>query len=162
MPKETSKYRPEYDKQAEKCCQFGGNDEDLARLFNVDVRTIYNWKQEHESFFHAVKKGKWIFDTGRVESTLLKKILGYEYKEVKVALDANGKAIPDQTIVTQKQAHPDTGAIIWWLKNRDPKNWRDKQEQVIKDERSKLDLSKLTDEELEILQQLHAKCESKE
>ena len=55
-----------------------------------------------------------------VENALLKAALGYEYDEVKETV--NG------TETTTKYAQPNTTALIFWLKNRKPKEWRDKQE----------------------------------
>lgn len=157
MPKDTL-YKPEYDARAKKCCQFGGIDTDLAELFGVTKTTINNWKNEFPSFKEALQAGKDEFDSGKVENALLRRALGFEYKEVKTALDENGKAIPDQTVITQKQALPDTGACAFWLKNRNPARWRDKQEQVIHDERSDLDLSKLSNDELKHFKELIDKC----
>lgn len=158
MPKETSKYKPEYDKQAEVACKLGATDANLAELFGVSITTIQNWKLNHKTFFDTVKNAKDFYDTEGVENALLKRAKGFEYKEVKTVLDANGKAIPDQTQVTQKQALPDTGACAFWLKNRNPARWRDKQEQVITDDRSDIDLSKLSDDELKQFKELIEKC----
>lgn len=130
MPESKSKYKLEYDKQSEVACRLGATDKELAEMFQVDVRTIQNWKNEHEAFFHSIKKGKDFFDTEIVENALLKRARGFEYKEVKTVLDTNGKAIPDQTQITQRQALPDTGACAFWLKNRNPARWRDKPEQT--------------------------------
>ena len=56
---------------------------------------------------------------------MLKRALGYEYEEIKmIATESGGKRVEK----TRKQVLPDVGAQIFWLKNRKPKEWRDKQE----------------------------------
>jgi len=54
----------------------------------------------------------------QVEQALFRRAIGYRYKEVKKKL---GKPVE----VTIKEFAPDTGAAIFWLKNRDPDRWRD-------------------------------------
>jgi len=55
----------------------------------------------------------------------LKRALGYEYEETKVMVDADGKKRVERI---KKQVQPDVTAQIFWLKNRRPDRWRDKQE----------------------------------
>lgn len=71
-----------------------------------------------------LKKGKEVIDR-QVENALLKRALGYEYKEIKEKEEAG--VITERT-TTIKQVIPDTTAQIFWLKNRKPDKWRDKQE----------------------------------
>jgi hypothetical protein len=102
-----TKFKKQYIKQAyEVCARLGATNADLAALFEVSNRTIFEWQQRHPEFLHALKKGKKLFDDGNVRNALLKRALGYDYE---------GKHYP-----------PDVTACIFWLKNRDPKNWRDK------------------------------------
>lgn len=162
MPKETTKYKPEYDRQAYKAGCAGFTDKDLADMFGVNVSTITRWKQNHETFCTSFKKGKDDFDSDKVENALLRKALGFEYKETQTNLGADGEPILEQTRITHKIALPDTGAIAFWLKNRKSKRWKDKIEQIITDERSTLDFSKLTNDELDKFKELFAKCEVKE
>ena len=55
---------------------------------------------------------------------LLKRALGYEYTEKKIEIEANGGKKITQTV---KHMAPDTTAQIFWLKNRRPDKWRDRQ-----------------------------------
>ena len=57
----------------------------------------------------------------QVENALLKRALGYEYDEITTEY---GKEIKRVT----KQVVPDVTAQIFWLKNRKPDQWRDKQQ----------------------------------
>ena len=44
-----------------------------------------------------------------------------------VELDQQGNQKPARIETTEKEVLPDTTAQIFWLKNRDPENWRDRQ-----------------------------------
>lgn len=120
-----TKYKESYNARAEKCCKFGGTDEDLAALFGVAVSTISLWKNEHEQFSEALKKGKYFFDTDRVENSFLQRALGQFYDEEVRFYDADGNLTGKK--VTRKYIPPDTGAGIFWMKNRRPRRWRDSQ-----------------------------------
>lgn len=123
-----SKYKAEYAKQAEKLCQLGATDQELADFFEVEVRTIYRWKGVHSAFCHALRAGKELADE-RVERALFQKAVGYEQDEVKIFMPA-GAAAPVHAQFRAKIA-PDTTAAIFWLKNRRPDLWRDKTQQEI-------------------------------
>ena len=136
-----TKYKEEYIEQVYKLALLGATDEELADFFEVDERTINRWKIDYPDFCQSIKNGKLIAD-GEVASSLYKRANGYEYKEAKSAPDGGGKLIVKE--VTIKHIPPDTGAAFIWLKNRQPKKWRDKQEINI-DGRVESALSPLSD-----------------
>jgi transposase-like protein len=74
--------------------------EQLAVALGVHRDTLYEWMELYPEFSDAVKKGRDEFDTVEVEKSLF-------YKAT----------------VTK-----DTVAQIFWLKNRNPRRWRDKQD----------------------------------
>lgn len=118
-----SKYKPEFVGQAEKLCRLGATDIEVADFLNVDVRTLYRWKGEHEGFCQALRSGKEVSDE-RVERSLFARATGYEHDEVDIR-------VVDHAIVQtpiRKYYPPDTTAAIFWLKNRKPADWRDKQD----------------------------------
>ncbi len=122
-----SKYKPEFVKQAEKLCALGATDIELADFFEVNVATLYRWKNEHQEFCEALKVSKEIADD-RVERSLFSRANGYEHDEVDIR-------VVDHVIVQtpiRKYYPPDTTACIFWLKNRRPDLWRDKIEQETK------------------------------
>lgn len=120
-----SAYQATFAKQAEKLCQLGATDPDLAEFFGVSLRTISNWKAEHEEFLQALKGGKEQADD-RVERSLYQKAVGFEQDAVKIFMPA-GASEPVYAPYREKIA-PDTTAAIFWLKNRRPEQWRDKRE----------------------------------
>lgn len=119
-----TKYKPEFDEQARKLCLLGATDQEIADFFDVDVRSIYRWKAEHDGFCQSLSAGKEVADE-RVRRSLYQRAVGYEQEEVKIFMPANAAA-PVYAPYRAKIA-PDTTAAIFWLKNRDPENWRDKQ-----------------------------------
>ena len=118
-----TKYKDEYCSQAEKLCRKGFIDTEIADFFGVNIDTIYEWKKRHKEFSDALKSGKRHCDA-KVEDALYNRALGYEYEEHKEEVSEQGKRIT----ITKKQQAPDTTAQIFWLKNRQPERWRDKQE----------------------------------
>lgn len=117
-------YKDEYAAQAEKLCLLGATDQEVADFFEVSVRTVYRWKVDHDAFCQALKAGKEKADE-RVMRSLYQRAIGYEQDEVKIFMPA-GAENPVYAPFRAKVA-PDTTAAIFWLKNRRPEEWRDKQ-----------------------------------
>lgn len=97
----------------------GLTDEQIAKNLGISIKTFYEYKKKYLQFLQALKKGKEIVDY-EVENALLKRALGYEYDEVTYEHGEETKRVT-------KQVAPDTTAQIFWLKNRKPDKWRDKQ-----------------------------------
>lgn len=102
----------------------GLTNEQIAYNIGIRDKTLYEWKNKYSEISEALKKGKEVIDR-HVENALLKRALGYEFDEVTSEL-IQGKLI--ETKVVRKQVAPDVTAQIFWLKNRKPREWRDKQE----------------------------------
>ncbi len=122
-------FKPEFPKIAYKLTLLGAIDKDLADAFDVSTQTINSWKHEFPEFLESIKNGKENADAFVAES-LFKRATGYSHEDVDiraVALGNNqGSEIVKTTII--KHYPPDTVAAIFWLKNRRPKNWREKLE----------------------------------
>jgi hypothetical protein len=93
-----SKYKPEYDEQAAKLCLLGATNDDLAKFFNVAVSTVNKWIAEIPKFSDAIKANREDADHDVAQSLY------------QAALNGN------------------TTAQIFWLKNRQARRWREKQE----------------------------------
>ena len=111
----------------------------------ISRETLNQWKKKYSDISDTLKRGKEVVDR-QVENALLKRALGYSYKETtsELVVDKNtGKSHMEVTKVVEKEVVPDTTAQIFWLKNRKPEEWRDKQDvQVsgaLETEKSKLD-----------------------
>ncbi|HEY7866596.1 MAG TPA: hypothetical protein VIC51_11400 [Psychromonas sp.] len=122
-----TKYKDEYGELAYKFCLLGATDERLADFFDVCVTTINTWKKEHPQFLASIKRGKAIADA-EVASSLYQRALGYSHAETKI-VSYEGKITDEKDVV--KHYAPDPTAAIFWLKNRQPAQWRDKTEQVV-------------------------------
>lgn len=105
----------------------GLNDEQIATKMGISVATLYNYKRDHLEILEALKRGKEVVDI-EVENALLKRAKGYKYTEVTKELVKNedGELELQVTKKVTKEVQPDTTAQIFWLKNRKPKEWRDK------------------------------------
>jgi hypothetical protein len=118
-----TKYKPEFAKQAYKLCLLGATDKRIADFFDVTESTLNLWKQEFPEFSESLKAGKEEADSV-VAQSLFHRATGYSHPDVDIKL-FKGKII--KTKLT-KHYPPDSTAAIFWLKNRQPKQWRDKQE----------------------------------
>lgn len=103
----------------------GLNNVDIANNLGINVDTLYEYKKRYPEFSDALKKGQEITDF-KVESALYTRAVGYSYREIKERNDNEGNLI--ETIITTKTVIPDVTAQIFWLKNRKPSAWRDKQD----------------------------------
>lgn len=119
----------------------GLTDKQIAKNLGIGYTTLKEYKKNYPAFSAALKRGKEVVDF-EVENALLKRALGYEYEEVTkeriLKKDEKGSPLVNvhglpihEMVVTKKvtkQVAPDTTAQIFWLKNRKPQEWRDKQE----------------------------------
>ena len=117
-----TRYMKSFPEKAYKLCRLGAIDTDLADFFNVSVVTLNNWKKAHPEFITSIKKAKEDRNNAVVRS-LLERATGYSHTEGKIFCD-KGQIVRAETT---KHYPPDPTSMIFWLKNRDPKNWRDKQ-----------------------------------
>lgn len=84
----------------------GLTDEDIAKNIGISRTTLYEWKNKYPDIANTLKKSKEVVDR-IIENALFK-----------------------------KASEGDTTSMIFWLKNRKPSMWRDKQEI---DQNSKVD-----------------------
>lgn len=98
---------------------------DIAKKMGVSNKTLIEWRKKYPEIEKAIKDGKEIVDY-RVESALLKVALGYTATDVKTIIsppDKNG----NRTIrveKTEKEVPPNPTAIMCWLNNRKPEQWK--------------------------------------
>ena len=102
-------------------------DEQIAANIGVTTTTFYDWKKKYADFSDALKKGKEASDY-EVENSLFKSATGYEYEERKEVQEVVDGVMRKRVEVTRKQVPPNATSAIFWLKNRKPDKWRNKQE----------------------------------
>ena len=119
-----TKYKAEYCQLARNYSLMGATDVEMAKFFNITRQTLDGWKIKHPEFFASIKEGKEQADC-EIASKLYHKAMGYSHPDTKFATH-EGK-ITDREEYTKHHA-PDTTALIFWLKNRQPDKWREKKE----------------------------------
>lgn len=118
-------YRQDFVDQARKLCELGATDFEVAKFFEVTTTTLYRWRHDHPEFCEALKAGKHALDE-RVVRSLAHRALGYTFESEKIFAH-QGRILRAKTV---EHVPPDTTAMIFWLKNRRPAEFRDRQEQV--------------------------------
>jgi hypothetical protein len=121
-----TKYNPEFHpKLAYNLALRGLTDVQMAEELDIVESTFHLWKKEHPEFSESLKRGKEEPDQ-KVEDSLFQRATGYSHDAVKILMPA-GAPEPIYAPYVEHYA-PDTTAAIFWLKNRRPDRWRDKQE----------------------------------
>jgi hypothetical protein len=113
----TAKQRSKLFKLAEE----GLSVEQLALACDVAVKTVYNWQKDPEVQKH-LQESKRVADH-RVVVSLFRRACGYSHPDEKVFIH-NGKPVIVHTV---KYYPPDTEAAKFWLTNRLPEEWSNKQ-----------------------------------
>jgi transposase-like protein len=103
-------------------CRNGYTNKEIALKIGIAEGTIYEWIKKYPELAEVLKRTKEIVDLD-VEKALLSRALGYTVTETETTTTQNN--IKVKTIT--KHIAPDVTACIFWLKNRQPDNWRDKQ-----------------------------------
>lgn len=119
-----SAYEARFDRMAYRHTLLGATDKDLAKLFEVTEKTLNTWKQRHPTFLQSLKAGKDEADAN-VTVSLYRRARGYSHPAVKIFCSKDGKVTEVPYI---ERYPPDSTALIFWLKNRRPEQWRDKTE----------------------------------
>lgn len=101
----------------------GKIDTEIADAMGIAESTFHKWKKDHPELKKAIKKGK-VDPDDQVEKSLFERANGYSHAEDEI-FQYKGVAVIVPTI---KHYPPDVAACIFWLKNRRPKIWREKQE----------------------------------
>ncbi|MBE6758841.1 MAG: helix-turn-helix domain-containing protein [Ruminococcaceae bacterium] len=102
----------------------GLTDEEIATKCGICRDTLYEWKKRFPDISDALKKGKDAADI-EVENALFKRATGYTVVETRVEYEFG---VEIKRVEITKEVPGDVGAQCFWLKNRRPDKWRDKQQ----------------------------------
>ena len=93
--------------------------------------TIHKKKREHPELAESIRRGQ-SKGIETVSNSLFKNANGFNYKEVheEAKADEKGKITKHKKVI-KKRSLPNTAAQIFYLKNRDPEHWQDKQDHTI-------------------------------
>lgn len=129
-------YKPElHDVLARTLAELGLIESQIAMKLGIAHVTLIDWKKRFPDFAKALSEGKQT-PIDQVVSALHKRACGMvvEEKILEPILKDNGKGKKirtgkmEVTRKIKKEIPPDQSAAILYLKNRDPDNWRDKQD----------------------------------
>ena len=109
----------------------GYTDEQIAAKIGINRTTLYDWEKRFPDVSNAIKNNKDVVDI-QVENALWKRAVGYDVEETVEIKSDKGNS----TKTVRRHVAPDVIAGIFWLKNRRPDKWRDKQEVEVKGELS--------------------------
>ncbi|MDR1416928.1 MAG: hypothetical protein LBJ57_05875, partial [Prevotellaceae bacterium] len=116
-------YKKEYADQAFRHCLLGATDKSLAELFNISESTLNKWKHEHLEFSECILRGKESADA-RVASALYSRAIGFTKEGCEKVFQFKGEVVRTEV---KEYYPPDVSSGIFWLKNRQPGLWRDRQ-----------------------------------
>jgi hypothetical protein len=111
-------YKPEYAEEAHGHCLAGATNADLADVFEVAPRTIDNWIANIPEFAKAVREGRAVADA-RVARSLYERAVGYQHTVEQTVLHRG----VERKLTNTVHYPPDTGACIFWLRNRRRDLW---------------------------------------
>lgn len=122
----STKYNDIFESQAESLALLGWTMEQIAEHFGVSERTLRSWRSRHKSFGDTIKRSAALAD-GEVARSLHQRAIGYAHDDLHIC------SVAGQVVITpvRKYYPPDTSACIFWLKNRQPKLWKDKVESEV-------------------------------
>ncbi len=124
--------------QIEKWARLGLSDRQIAKNMGIGRSTFYEWKKKYKDISDTLDKGKAIVNE-EVENALLKKALGFKYKEQQaikikdIYYDEKGRKCQKEDVKiveVEKEVPADTVAIKFWLVNRERDRWSDNPNRV--------------------------------
>lgn len=117
----------------EQCATAGLDKKATAKKLNISINDFNELCEEIPQVKDAFRKGKKSSPACKVEDALLRRALGFKQEEV-YAEDMIDKKTGEQLEilkrrVVSKEIAPDVRALLFWLKNRCPQRWSEKQAQ---------------------------------
>ena len=98
--------------------------EEFCEFLDIDELTFKIWATKSPGYIKAVNKWKELA-TIEIERSLAKRATGFTKKTKK---DVVTRAGTIETLETETYYPPDTAAVQFWLKNKNPEEWKDKSE----------------------------------
>lgn len=102
----------------------GNTYEEIAKQkLKISTSTLCVWQHKYTKINEALKQCGEVVDR-RVEKSLLKRSLGYNYKETKTTIENVGGIEVVKTEIWEKHMPGDVTACAIWLNNRKPEQFR--------------------------------------
>lgn len=93
-------YSTSFDQQARVFIESGGDVKGLAKLFGVDLSTVYNWVRDYPKFAEAIRLGREALDAGEIHRSMIQRAKGYVQVKTTKELRVLGPECPpkDSTV----------------------------------------------------------------
>lgn len=98
--------------------------EQICTNLGISNKTWYKVVREDPEFAEMAKRTKDVVDR-EIENAMYKRAMGYEYDEITEEYEMG---FLTKKKVVRKHVPPDTGAQVFWLKNKKSESWRDRKE----------------------------------
>ena len=127
----------------------GLTDEQIAEQIGINRKTLYEWKRKYDPISDALKRGKKVFDAESVQA-LHQAGIGHYIEEVDTDITIRDGVEIKRVRKRKRWIPSNVTALIFWLKNRDPDNWKDRKavEEVVNDDKAIMRYIELLDDEL--------------
>lgn len=105
-------------------------DEAIAKNMGITASTFYAWNKKYSDISEAIKRGREPV-VENVENALLKRAEGFRDVERTYERVRNPETGEFEMMLTKEVERvypPDVGAIAFYLKNKDPENWKDRKD----------------------------------
>ncbi len=117
----------------EQCAQSGLNEKSTAEKLNISIVEFEQLLEKLPHLRNAFETGVNRTSEKKAEDALLRRALGFRQKEI-YSEDIVDKKTgePLETLkrrIVSKEIAPDVRALLFWLKNRCPQRWSEKQTQ---------------------------------
>jgi hypothetical protein len=120
-------HHADLDEVAYRLALLGANDTMIAEGIKVSQSCVSQWRRAIPSFNAAIERGRLAADA-TVASSMFRKATGCTYTDQIAVKVKRGKDLEEVQIISiEKTLPPDTIAGIFWLKNRQPTLWRDRE-----------------------------------
>lgn len=100
--------------------------EEIATSIGVTRRSLHNWRLKHSELDDALVQNRDLADAD-VENALFRAATGFDVIETTTETDPDGRVAVKEKRYTQYNVT----AQIFWLKNRQPAQWRDVHKQEV-------------------------------
>lgn len=118
------KYNETFPIKAQKLAAKGLHDYQIAKRLGISEETYFSYKREFSEFSESIKRGR-EDAIQKVENSLFKRANGFDYTEVTEEYE---KEVKIKTKKIKKKVLPDPTSMIFFLKNKAPENWKDRQD----------------------------------
>lgn len=129
MAKKDEKYKKEFDDQVYVAAREGMTQETISELFGVSRMTFHNWLEKYPRFKEQYLVGLEENELREIKTSLKNRAKGFYYTEVEKRPSKDGTMRVTRSV--RKYVPPSEAALFFYLTNRDPENWKHRNELTV-------------------------------